>query len=87
MFQVVNRCFQIMQAQTEANWRRHSDLVISPDVCGVAWDGFASAEQLIEAGERAALEALPQIRQWLRPSSAKVDPAPQQPILRRPLTT
>lgn len=67
LFQVVNRCFQIMQARTEHGWKSASDLVIQPDVRGVEWDGFKSAALLIEAGEEAALEALPQIRALLAP--------------------
>jgi NTE family protein len=73
MFQVVNRCFQIMQARTEDTWRKASDLVIAPDVRGIQWDGFENAQQLIAAGEAAAWEALPQVRAWLNvptPSSA-----------------
>jgi NTE family protein len=65
VFQVVNRCFQIMQSRTESDWRRHSDLVISPNVHGMQWDCFGSAMQLIDAGEQAALEALPQIHALL----------------------
>ena len=68
MFQVVNRCFQIMQSRTEDGWREQSDLVIAPDVRGVEWDGFKSAAQLMEAGEQAALAALPQIRAWIAPA-------------------
>ena len=72
MFQVVNRCFQIMQARTEHEWRRHSDVVIVPDVTGTCWDAFGSAEKLIQAGEIAALEVVPRIRRWLdtAPASA-----------------
>lgn len=62
MFQVVNRCFQIMQRGNEHGWRGDSDLVITPDASGIEWDGFNEAERLIEAGERAALEALDEIR-------------------------
>ncbi len=65
MFQVINRCFQIMQARTEQEWRSSSDLVITPDVTGMEWDAFGSAETLIRAGEIAALEALPKIKIWL----------------------
>lgn len=65
MFQVVNRCFQIMQRQSEQKWRRESDLTIVPDVHGIAWDGFTSALQLIEAGEKAARAALPEIEKKL----------------------
>jgi NTE family protein len=67
LFQVVNRCFQIMQARTEHGWKAASDLVIQPNVRGVEWDGFKSAAVLIEAGEQAALEALPEIRALLAP--------------------
>src|SRR3954469_4135447 len=38
VFQVVNRCFQIMQSRTEESWRRESDLIVTPDVSGVDWD-------------------------------------------------
>jgi hypothetical protein len=65
MFQVVNRCFQILQSQTEDGWRRHSDLVIAPDVRSVDWDGFECGPNLIKAGEAVAEAALPTIRGWL----------------------
>ncbi|HEV3331054.1 MAG TPA: patatin-like phospholipase family protein [Bryobacteraceae bacterium] len=64
IFQVVNRCFQIMQSRTEESWRSSSDLVITPDVRGVEWDGFAAGPLLVQAGEEAALAALPEIRKW-----------------------
>ena len=65
MFQVINRCFQIMQTHAEKGWRDHSDLVITPDVTGMEWDAFGSADKLIQAGEIAALEAVPKIKAWL----------------------
>lgn len=71
MLQVVNRCFQIMQRRSESEWRRASNVVIEPDVTGMNWDGFESAERLIERGEKAALAALPRILSWLeRPAGA-----------------
>jgi NTE family protein len=72
MFQVVNRSFQIMQKRMEDGWRRDTDLVIVPEVTGVAWDEFASATRLIEAGERAAKAALPQIRAWLEAEKPRI---------------
>jgi NTE family protein len=75
MFQVVNRCFQIMQSQTEANWRMHANLVITPDVRGIQWDGFSSGATLIEAGIAAARKALPVIQGWLPTLRA---PAPSE---------
>lgn len=71
MLQVVNRCFQIMQRRSEREWRRASNAVIEPNVEGMAWDGFDSAERLIEQGEKATLAALPRILSWLeRPAAA-----------------
>ncbi len=52
MFRVVNQCFQILQSRTEWQWRKHSDLVITPDVSGISWDSFRSAEKLIETIEK-----------------------------------
>ncbi len=64
MLSVVTRCFQIMNGRTEAQWRRYSNVVISPDVKDVSWNSFESAHQLIEAGADAARAALPQILRW-----------------------
>jgi NTE family protein len=65
MFQVVSRCFQIMMSHNEETWRKQSDIVLMPDVGAIPWDGFESAARMIEAGERAAAQALPRIREWL----------------------
>ena len=71
MFQVVNRCFQIMQSRTESSWRAHANLVVSPDVRGVEWDGFIHGAGLIEAGAAAGREALPVLRRWLEGPSGR----------------
>jgi NTE family protein len=63
VFQVMNRCFQILQNQSES-WRSESDLVIAPDVRGIGWNDFANASQLVRAGEAAAMAALPEIQEW-----------------------
>jgi NTE family protein len=65
IFQVVNRCIQILQSQTEDGWRKESDLVIAPDVSAVDWDGFDCGPALLKAGEAAALAALPKIQSWM----------------------
>jgi NTE family protein len=67
MLQVVNRCFQILQQRAEDTWRRHSDVILSPDVTCMEWDGFESGQQMIRAGEAAAEAAMPQIKKWLEP--------------------
>lgn len=66
MFAVVNRCFQIMQRRTEQHWRDHSDIVIAPDVRGIAWDDFSSSDRLVEVGEKAARAAIPGLKQFLK---------------------
>ena len=68
MLQVVNRCFQILQHRAEDTWRRDSDLIISPDVTGVEWDGFKCGQDMIRAGELATEVVLPQIKKWLEPA-------------------
>jgi NTE family protein len=65
MLSVVTRCFQIMTARTEAQWRRHSNIVITPEVREIGWNSFESAHLLVEAGERAAKAVMPQILRWL----------------------
>jgi NTE family protein len=67
MFQVMNRCLRMLQSRFEDDWRRETDLVIAPDVRGVDWHAFGRGPQLIEAGEAAALAALPEIQDWFRP--------------------
>src|SRR5262245_14392426 len=38
VFQVIRRCFQIMQTRSDDGWRQASDLVITPDLQDIAWD-------------------------------------------------
>ena len=76
MFQVINRCFQIMQTRTEQSWRLESDLVITPAVSGMAWDAFGAGPALIQAGESAALAAMPIIEKWLGRSVPAAPPLP-----------
>ena len=64
VFQVVRRCFQIMQTHSEPAWRNASDLVIVPDLKSIDWNGFDSGPELVKAGEAAALDALPSIQSW-----------------------
>lgn len=66
MFAVVNRCFQIMQRRTEAHWRNGSNIILTPEVSGVAWDDFSQVDRLVEAGMMAAEKALPAIRKMMQ---------------------
>ena len=65
MLSVVSRCFQIMGARTELNWKRYSSVVITPPVANMAWDSFDSAKKLIDLGEQAAMAVMPTIKRWL----------------------
>jgi NTE family protein len=76
VFQVINRCFQIMQTRTEQSWRGESDLVIAPAVHAVQWDGFSCGPELLEAGETAARQALPAIQKWLPSVAPTRQPEP-----------
>ena len=62
---VVNRCLQILQRRTENEWRKHSTVVLEPDVASVGWDSFEKAAEMLAAGEAAAEAALPVIRSWM----------------------
>jgi NTE family protein len=64
VFQVVRRCFQIMQMRTEDGWRQASDLVITPNLRSIEWNGFESGPELVKAGEEAALAVVPAIQAW-----------------------
>ena len=64
VFQVVRRCFQIMQGRSESGWRQESDLVITPDLKAVEWNGFEAGRELVDAGEEAASAALSAIQSW-----------------------
>jgi NTE family protein len=66
VFQVIRRCFQIMQGRTQSSWRDESDLVITPDLKAVDWNGFEAGPELLSAGEEAASAALPAIQSWFR---------------------
>ena len=72
MFQVINRCFQIMQRRSEEEWRAVSDLVIAPDVNGIPWDGFDRGMEMVKAGERAAEKALSSLTRSLWPPPAEI---------------
>src|SRR5215471_9391314 len=65
IFQVVARAVSAAQKHQQDTWERNADLVIRPEVQGLAWDDFGRANEAIEAGEAAARLALPRINQLL----------------------
>lgn len=79
---LLKRRFQRRSSRAEAaSLARDADLVIAPDVSGVAWHAFGSGPLLVAAGREAARSALPVIRQWLRQAQADGDAAPVSPAV------
>jgi NTE family protein len=76
LFQVIRRCFQIMQRRSESAWRHDSDLVITPDLKAIEWNGFEAGPELVKAGEAAALAALPAIQSWFSTQGLVQPPQP-----------
>ena len=72
---VIGRSFSIVRLQADASWRAKADVVITPSVNEFAWDDFAKTADLVAAGEQAALEALPRIREFLQPSWGQARPS------------
>jgi len=62
-----------MQRHSEGVWRDASDLILTPDLKSIDWNGFEAGPELVKAGEAAATEALPAIREWLSPPAAAPD--------------
>ena len=65
IFQVVARAVSAAQKHQLESWERHADLVLRPETKSLAWDDFERAGEAIEAGEAAALRALPRIQKLL----------------------
>jgi len=75
IFEVIGQCFSIAQSRISATCRSAADLTIEPEVCGIPYDGFDRAPQLIAAGEAVARAALPEIRAWFGLPSPSTAPA------------
>jgi len=59
---VLSRSFTIIQHHADLSWRQQADVIIEPDVTPFVWDDFTKTPEMVAAGEKAALAALPQIR-------------------------
>jgi NTE family protein len=65
VFDVIGQCFSIAQSKMRGLWQSAADLIVTPDVRGFSYDAFEHAKALVDAGERAAREALPVLLQWV----------------------
>jgi NTE family protein len=85
---VLLQSFLVVQRTATANEWRAADVVIVPKVGHIRWDEVTRADELMSAGEQAALEALDQIRALLAPSpTLAAEPTWLQRLLRRPAQT
>jgi NTE family protein len=67
---VLSRSFNIIQRHADLAWRQQSDVIIEPDMKTFLWDDFTRTPELVAAGEAAAREALPRIRELIGSDSA-----------------
>lgn len=75
LFDVIGQCFSIAQEMSASHWKNAADMIIEPDVNGFEYDSFEQTPALIEAGERATRNALPELKKWIEtgqpPAKAK----------------
>ncbi|MBL7181251.1 MAG: patatin-like phospholipase family protein [Desulfobacterales bacterium] len=62
----------IMSSEIGVLGAKDADVVIRPDVGNVAYDDFSQKKKLIEAGEKAARDALPAIREAIKAKTKQV---------------
>lgn len=85
LFDVIGQSFAIAQDMMSHLWRGAADIVVEPDVAGFGYDDFKRAGELIESGESAMRQALPEVRKWLEvpaesPVVAKARPTISNPV-------
>ena len=79
IFDVIGQCFSIAEAKMCHLWKAHADVVLEPNVDGIAYDGFDRAKELIRIGEESARAIVPQLRAWFQPApQAVVAPSPSK---------
>ncbi len=81
---VLLQSFLVVQRTASASQLREADVVIIPKVGHVRWDEMTRADELIAAGEAAALEAVDRIKTLLAPPPLEAEPNWLQRLLRRP---
>ena len=69
---VAYQSVMIMSAEIGRLRAREADVVVTPEVGGIAYDDFTQRKQLIAAGEEAARKALPAIRAALAAKTRRV---------------
>jgi NTE family protein len=86
LFDVIGQSFAIAQDMMGPVWRGAADLVIEPDVAGFDYDDFKRADELIQVGEHAMRNALPQVRKWLELPAESASPLKAPALVASPVT-
>src|SRR5205085_6056008 len=81
---VLLQSFLCLQRTATAQQLRAADLCIAPKVGHIRWDEMTRADELMAAGEEAALAALDQIEALLAPPPVAAEPSWLQRLLGRP---
>ena len=63
--EVISRSFSILQTSATQLWHSDVDVLLEPDVHHVQWDEFVKTPLLVAAGDAAAREAIPQIKELI----------------------
>jgi len=69
---VLGRSFSIIQRHADVAWRSKAHVLITPEVHEFAWDDFAKASEIIEAGRLAAMDSLPKITAALEAAAKRM---------------
>ncbi|PID57529.1 hypothetical protein CSB45_06790 [candidate division KSB3 bacterium] len=59
---IITRSFQNLQYEISTGKGTIADVTITPDLVGYTWNDFSKMEDIIEAGQKAAEESLPQLQ-------------------------
>lgn len=75
LFDVIGQSFAIAQDMMSHLWRGAADILIEPNVVGFSYDDFKRTGELIQAGELAMRQAMPEVRKWIETRSELPLPA------------
>ena len=73
--EIISRSFSILQSSAVQSWRAATDVLIEPNVHHILWDQFSRTPQLVAAGESAAQDAIPKIKELLAHKVHETAPA------------
>jgi NTE family protein len=80
MFEVLEQSVSIAIMRAAPLWRAMSDVLVQPQINGIAHDAFHRHLELIEAGRKATQRVLPRIRAWLE-KPPKLEPVAESVVV------